>query len=192
MKTLLKSFTLTALAATAAFSADRDTTSAKYDIGVAAGMVGGVGLSVRRWFGEKDALQLNFAPFYIESKYPEDDDGTYFNERVSGYSNTGFISLGGLYLHRIAEFNGLTFSTFGGGSYTGLFDNWDYTTADGDRHVNKSTRGSISAGGGFGGGIEVWRFDAMVMVGIIGAYDLENETKRLTPSIDVGLHFRLY
>ena len=184
------------LGAASAFAEGRDTAYSAYDVGVAVGMVGGSGLSVRRWIGPKDAIQINFAPFYMEEKYPGDGGG-YYPSRDSGYSHTGFLSIGALYLHRVAEFNGLSFSGYGGASYTALYHRDDYYETDSyygtpvDHTVRNSLKGNVSLGGGVGASIEFWRFEATALLGLAGAYDLERKTKQLTPALDLGVHFRL-
>jgi hypothetical protein len=179
----------------AAFASDRDTSFSHYDVGIAVGMIGGSGLSVKRWIGPKDAIQINFAPYYLEEKYPGDGQD-YYPTRDSGYSNSGFLSLGALYLHRIGDFNGLFFTSYGGGNYTAYYHKEDfYTTTyyggSTDHQVRNTLRGNVALGGGLGVGIEFWRFEASALLGLEGAYDLDRKTRQLTPALDLGVHFKL-
>ena len=201
MKTFLKASTLFVLiAATVSHSyvEEQDTIPRKWDVGLAAGKIGGSGISVRRWLDPKNSIQLNFVPFYTEEKYPADSDDDYYsNHRDSGYANTGFLSVGALYLHRLGEYNGLFLSSFGGASYTARFEKSDFYTSSNyygnnvEHHVRNSVKGTAALGGGFGGGFEFWRIDISLLLGIAGAYDLAKETKSLTPSADLSIHFHL-
>ena len=199
MKIFFKAAALLVLTVTAshAYVEEKDTVTKKWDVGLGAGRVGGMGVSVRRWFDPKNALQINFVPFYWEEKYPADSDDDYYSDsRDSGYANTGFLSLGALYLHRLGEYNGFYLTSFGGGSYTATFHNGDYWTSsysgsNVEHHVRKTVEGTAALGGGLGGGFEFWRLDASVLIGLAGSYDLAKETKRLGPSLDVAIHFHL-
>ena len=201
MKTFLKASTLLVLVAASlshGYVEERDTVPRKYDIGLAVGKIGGSGISVRRWLDPKNSIQINFAPFYTEEKYPADSDDDYYSDsRDSGYSNTGFLSLGALYLHRLGEYNGLFLTSFAGGSYTARFEKSDFYTSsyyygtDVEHHVRNSVKGTAALGGGLGGGYEFWRIDISLLLGIAGAYDLAKETKSLTPSADLSIHFHL-
>ena len=200
MKTFLKAsalLVLVAVTASHAYVEERDTIPRKYDIGLAVGKIGGSGISVRRWLDPKNSIQLNFVPFYTEEKYPADSDDDYYSDRRdSGYANTGFLSLGALYLHRLSEYNGLFLSTFAGGSYTARFEKSDFYSStyygnNVEHHVRNTVKGAAALGGGLGGGFEFWRIDISLLLGIAAAYDLAKETKSLTPSADLSIHFHL-
>lgn len=169
----------------------------KYTVGVAAGMVGGSGLSLERWFGPDDGLRLTCAPYYNEEKYPEPDGDTYYPERISGSAYDGFLSLGGLWLHSIGHFHRFTLLGFGGGNYLGTFEKKDYVTEYSsypyeDRVVRSYEETSVlSLGGGVGGRVNFWRIDLSMLIGMSGAYDFTHDLKRFTPSVDVGAHFHL-
>lgn len=173
-----------------------------YGVGAAAGMVGGMGLSVEKWVSEKNALQLNIAPFYYEKKYPEDDIGYSYRQNDSGYSHRGFISLGMNFLHQIAEYRKFEVVTFAGGNFMGIYEDNDYfqswqnwsDTGYIDMVAHQQSyheENIVSLGGGFGAILNLWRFEGAIMVGIVGAYDWTNKLKRLTPSFDASLHFML-
>jgi hypothetical protein len=166
-----------------------------YDVGVAAGMVGGGGLSVRRWTESGHGLQLNFLPFYVEEKYPADGED-YFNKRVSGSSYDAYISLGGLYMKRIAKLGGIQIFPFGGAHYSAAYAGGTYEeeTFSGGTVTRSGTKrtGVLAVGGGMGASVAFWRLmEYSMMLGMRGAYDLKSETRALTPSIDIALHFRI-
>jgi hypothetical protein len=161
-----------------------------YDVGLAGGMVGGTLLSVRRWTESGHGLQLNFLPYYYEEKYPADGD-IYFDRRVSGSSYDAYISIGGLYMKRIARLGDVYVFPYGGGNYSAVYSGGNYTEESGAVRSGTKRSGVFALGGGMGAGIGFWRLEASAMLGMRGAYDLKTETRRLTPAIDVALHFRI-
>lgn len=181
-------------AAQGIFSPPPARTGTTWDLGMGAGMVGGGGVSLRRWSEGGHGLQINFAPFYWEEKYPEDGD-MYYNNRVSGSSYDAFLSLGALYMKRIASLSNVSIFPYGGGNYTasysgGTYEEELYTGATVQRSGTKRS-GTFALGGGMGAGIGFWRLEASILLGLRGAYDIEKETRSITPAIDAGIHFRL-
>jgi hypothetical protein len=172
------------------FSQPPPRTGTTYDVGLAAGMVGGTLLSVRRWTESGHGLQLNFLPFYYEESYPTDGD-FYYDKRVSGSSYDAFISIGGLYMKRMAKLGDVYVFPYGGGNYSAAYSGGTYTEESGTVRSGTKRTGTFALGGGMGAGISFWRLEASAMLGMRGAYDLKTETRRLTPAFDLGLHFRI-
>lgn len=176
----------------------------RYAIGAGAGMSGGNGISLQKWFSPGHGLQLNFFPYYNYEKYSQDDDDNW-DDRDSGYTKTGLFSAGLTYLCKIEEMRDLRIFTYGSVSTLISYKNEkyhnvnysDYTVSGGFvREVLSTTRVndteySMSGSGGFGGGFTVWRFTGTLLVGIVGTYNFTDEAARITPSIDVSAHFLL-
>lgn len=194
-------FALAALLA-AAVSAQEPESPAKpvWEVGGALGMVGASGFSVKRWLGEKNALQLNFIPGYKEEKYPRDNDSRY-PTRDSGWANKGFINLGALYQRYLRDDN-TGFLVYAGAGCVLVFDNANYHTTRSQytdsgyvdatgRVTRNADRAHLSAGTGFGRTFTLWRLQWTTMVGVRGGYDFSNRTKELGPAIDASVHYRL-
>jgi hypothetical protein len=180
--------------------------------GLAAGLTTGYGISYRHWFANKWGMQVNFFPYYDETKYPESESPSpdnvsssdnYSTFPDSGYYNEGYFSLGVTLLRNIAETNFIRFVLYGATNLLTNYNKFDYyknttlTYIDTSRFiytpehkVGNNTKNTISLGGG--GGIEffVWRFSLHVMVGLRGAYCIETKAKQAGPTVEGGIHFR--
>jgi len=165
----------------------------KYTIGLAAGMVGGYGLSFQRWSKNNWGAQFNLLPFYYEEKYSEDEDRW---SRKDGYSKSGKLVSGLLLFKTISEIRMTRIVLFGGSSldFDYLNEHYlghNYSTYTDEWVNNYKTSYDISAGGGIGGIYREWKLSFSVLLGIVGAYNITHDLKRLWPSIDVGVHFHL-
>lgn len=129
-------------AAVAPASASADLVSSydrfgKWQFGFAGGSSTGGGLAVRRWFDEKNGLELHGYAFLSKKHYPEDGDSWGSNSSSDGHyygSDTGSVAtgealLGVQYLHEVvrvhlftangaikgaSHLRGLTFAGIGG------------------------------------------------------------------------------
>lgn len=176
----------------------------RYAIGAGAGMSGGNGISLQKWFTPVHGLQLNFFPYYNYENYSQEDSDEW-DDRDSGYSKSGLFSAGLTYLCKIEEMRDLRIFTYGSASTLISYKNEkyynvnysDYTVSGGFvREVLSSTRVndteySLSGSGGVGGGFTVWRFTGTMLIGIVGTYNFTDKAARITPSIDVSAHFLL-
>lgn len=172
---------------------DSASSGFSYSIGLGAGLTGGLGVSAEKIFARKHTLRVNFAPFYWEEKYPEDGDNDIYESKDSGYSKTGFLSLGLLYQYEMAAVRAFHFSTFAGGNYMGIYEDEDYYETSpylsSSRRVKKYKEQNIfTLGFGFGAGVRFWRIRMTAYPGIRASYDVTRDIKSVTPSIDVGAH----
>ena len=184
------------------------TTTTRYTnyVGVAAGYTTGYGLSFRRWVNNSWAFQINFAPYYHETKYPESDRDEYQYDYYSygpdsGYDHNGSGSLGLTFLKNFAELRYLRVVGYAGSNlhatyrkYNYFTNEWDYSRQEPSRrrvhHQGREVREKVSVGGGIGAEFYVWRFAFHAMAGLFGAYEVETEAKEAGPSVEGGVHFR--
>lgn len=180
------------------------TTTKRYPnyIGFAGGFITGNGLAYRRWIKDRVGFQINTMPIYQEEVYPQDSE--HDNDRDSGYYNQGRINLGSTLLINFTDINYFRIGGYIGCNHTISRNQADYyyTKRNWDANMNAyvsetnhvliDTRENTLAGG-MGAGVEfyVLRFGFSVMLGFYGSYCFEDRTKRVSPSIDGGVFFRL-
>lgn len=183
-----------------------DNQFGSWQIGVAAGDAGGYGLSLRRWFSEANALQLNLAPYLRRENVPGTDDPNDRNRDLdSGFRFDASISVGLTWLHSHAEkqFNrgrvGMKVLSYLAGS--GFFEveqqqiDHKVLAADGKTKTvvfddYYRTTQEFQLGGGGGVEFSCWRLSAYALVGLGGWYEYTSEDFGFRPDGQLGMHFR--
>jgi hypothetical protein len=171
------------------------------NIGAAAGFISGYGVSYRRTLSEKSSLQITGIPFYLESKYTSQSLSD-FNQRDSGYSHIGNLSLGVMYNHILAQEMELRVLSYCGGNLNVQYENSNYRersenfndiTGNYDttitRVVADQINNLITLGGGFGGELQLWRLTGTVMLGLRAYYNINTKEKGIMPSAEVSVLF---
>lgn len=178
----------------------------RWQLGFGAGMASGSGISLRRWFGDLDAVQLNVAPYVSRTNYPEDgttvpegypqDEGFVLEANVS----VGLTWLHEIYGYRIDRTRELKLLSYVAGSaYLSIeqqqMDRWK--TAPGEtkptiRYYDDYRREEreFSLGSGVATEFSIWRFSAMLGFGLGGWYETVDENFGLTGDVQIGTHFR--
>ncbi len=162
-------------------------------LGFCGGLITGHGLAYRRWIKDKVGFQCNILPWYREDKYPDDD--FIYSDRDSGWANEGYINYGGSVLVKFAEMRYLRFIGYVGANHTIDVEKGDYYISDYQltepRHIVVD-KVENSLAGGLGAGVEfyVFRFGFSVNLGVYAAYNFEDRTKEIMPSVDGGVFFR--
>lgn len=177
-----------------------------WQIGVAAGDAGGYGLSLRRWFTDADAFQLNLAPYLRRENVPGTDDPNDRNRDLdSGFRFDASISVGLTWLHSHAEkqFNrgriGMKVLSYLAGS--GFFEveqqqiDHKVYAADGKTKTivfddYYRTTQEFQLGGGGGVEFSCWRLSAYALAGLGGWYEYTSEDFGFRPDGQLGMHFR--
>jgi hypothetical protein len=170
--------------------------------GFSAGFITGYGISYRRWFNNSWGLELNLFPWYNEDHYDNDLDEyeyEYEYDRDSGYSKEGNLCLGITYLKTLADLRYARILFYAGGNLQTSYNRWHYyyDTYEYriDDYVARESSGrefnnKVSIGIGSGAEWYVWRFAFHAMLGLYGAYKVEEKGYEARPSIDIGVHFR--
>lgn len=177
-----------------------------WQIGVAAGDAGGYGLSLRRWFTDEDAFQLNLAPYLRRENVPGTDDPNDRNRDLdSGFRFDASISVGLTWLHSHAEKQfhrgrvGMKVLSYLAGS--GFFEveqqqiDHKVLAADGKTKTvvfddYYRTTQEFQLGGGGGVEFSCWRLSAYALVGLGGWYEYTSEDFGFRPDGQLGVHFR--
>lgn len=178
-----------------------------WQLGFAAGPSTGYGFSLRRWFGEKDAVQLNLAPYVSRKNYPEEDESV-----PEGYpQDEGFVleanvSVGlawfhEVYLYRLDHIRELKLLSYVAGS--GYFsieqqqmDRWKFGPGDDTKPTVKyyddyrREEQNLSLGTGAAAEFSVWRFSAILGLGLGGWYEAVSENFGMSGDVHIGTHFR--
>jgi hypothetical protein len=187
------------------FGGNNDTSS-RYDyemyktsIGVGAGFITGLGFSIKKWFNNTWALQMNLLPYY----YPQTLRPGNNVDNDSGYSKIGYLSFGITYMRLLSRQRDFRLVTYIGTNINTFYDNedyyytqnmWDYyraTYVDSLFHEKQYTNESkITLGGGIGGEYFFWkRFSLSLLVGIRSWYNTDQGTLSVSPSADGGIYF---
>ena len=187
------------------FGVDNDALS-KYDyetynrsIGVGAGYITGLGFSVKKWFNNTWALQMNLLPYYYPQTFKPGNNA----DNDSGYSDIGYLSFGITYMRLLSRQRDFRLVTYIGTNINTSYDNedyyytrnmWDYyrsTYVDSlfhEKHYRNESK--IALGGGIGGECFFWkRFSLNLLVGIRGWYNTAQQTLSVSPSADGGIYF---
>jgi hypothetical protein len=156
-------------------------------IGAGAGFVTGYGIAYRKWFSEKSGLQITGIPFYYEDNYSNGDNYLY-SSSDSGFTHTGNLCLGAIYLRTLAEKDELKVLTYYGGNFS-----LDYEKTERWSKINgtsslleSSTRleKKLTIGFGIGGDLQMWRLIGNLMIGLRGFYEFEYQGKGIYPTIE--------
>jgi hypothetical protein len=187
------------------FSGNNDTLC-RYDYemyktstGVGAGFITGLGFSIKKWFNNTWALQINLLPYY----YPQTLRPGNNDDNDSGYSNVGYFSFGITYMHLLSRQRNLRLVTYIGTSINTSYINEDYYYTqnmwdnDSGTYVNSlchekqyTNESKIILGGGIGGECYFWkRFPLSLLVGIRGWYNTDQGTFSVSPSVDGGIYY---
>jgi len=177
-----------------------------WQVGIAAGDAGGFGISVRRWFSESNALQLNFAPYLYRENIPGTDDP---NDRErdldSGFRLDASITVGLTWLHSHLEkpmFHGkadLQVLSYVAGStdlaveqqqidHIVLGTDGTTKTVVYDDYYRTTKEFCLGGGGGFE--MSWWRLSVFALVGLDGWYEATSEDFGFNPDGQIGAHFR--
>mgnify|MGYP000901978618 CR=1 FL=1 len=178
-----------------------------WQIGAMAGSAGGYGISLRRWFGEANAVQLNVVPYMHRENIPGTDDP---NDRNRSDLDTGFqfeasIVVGLTWLHSYAE------KSFCKGRVGMSVLSYVATAADLEveqqqidhivRDPETKARSVVyddyyrlkrefALGGGGGLEFQWWRLSVTGMLGMEGWYEAVSEDFGFAPDGQLGIHFR--
>lgn len=178
-----------------------------WQLGFAAGGSTGYGLSVRKWFGEKNAVQLNLAPYVSRTNYPEEgqslpegypqDEGFVLDANVS----VGLTWLHEIYQYRMDDIRELKLLSYVAGS--GYFsieqqqmDRWRFAPGDDkiptDKYYDDYRREEkeLTLGGGAAVEFSIWRFSAILGLGLGGWYEAVSENFGVSGDAHIGTHFR--
>jgi hypothetical protein len=197
-------------------SIDTSTTFDRYgswQFGFAGGSSSGGGLAVRKWFDDKNGIELHGYIYLNKKTLPEDrnsgfgsmegSDGYYYGDD-SGTVAQGEISLGVQYLHEVLRVHlfdgtglfkggnhlrGLTFVGIGGYSEfedRELRSRFSNPNA-GEKHFETQ---KVLGGGGAGLELELNRFSLHALIGYGGFYGLSSDTYELGSTFDGGLFVR--
>ncbi len=170
-------------------------------LGLAGGTTTGFGLSYRKWIRNSWAFQINLLPYYREKKYDDDDD--YYDDRDSGFYDTGNLSLGLTYLKKIIDGKYVRFLFYSGANLDTDYKkyNYYYTDRKWDQSLQiyvdslihrsgKEVENTISIGAGAGCEWYVWRIAFHCMAGLMVDYAIEAESLGVGPTVEAGVHFR--
>lgn len=178
-----------------------------WQLGFAAGGSTGYGLSVRKWFGEKNALQLNLAPYVSRTNYPEEgqivpegypqDEGFVLEANVS----VGLAWFHEVYQYRMDDMRELKLLSYVAGS--GYFsieqqqmDRWRMAPGNDriptEKYYDDYRREEqeYSLGAGVATEFSVWRFSAILGLGLGGWYEAVSENFGVSGDAHIGTHFR--
>jgi hypothetical protein len=183
------------------------STSSQYStyIGIAGGFTSGYGLSLRKWFDNKWGLQLTLFPLYMQEKKGTLDDQPLSD---SGYSNSGQLSLGVLYLRKLTDFRFGRVTYYAGGNVLMFYNKYDYYSQEWDgkydtmgrytpsykliHNTGKDFTKEITLGTGAGSEFYIWRFALHILLGLRASYELEHKNFTVMPTIEGGVQFRLF
>jgi hypothetical protein len=186
----------------------RMTTRTRYSdyVGFGAGMNNGVGISWRHWFPGGWGVQANVLPYYLEETYPSTRGKDYYPSRDSGFQKEGFLSLGLIGLKELASSDFVRAYGYLGGSLSLESNEYDYYEQNMNygidtkgvpaylpvtaHQVGSDMSKEVTLGAGVGAEFFIWRFSLTGMLGYRGVYNLTSKEKLLSPSVDVGAHFR--
>ena len=178
-----------------------------WQIGAAAGSAGGYGISLRKWFTDADAMQINLAPYMHRENIPGTDDP---NDRNRSDLDTGFrfeasIVVGLTWLHSYAE------KSFCKGrvgmsvlSYVATSADFEVEQQQIDHVVRDPAtkarsvvyddyyrlRREFALGGGGGLEFQWWRMSVYGLLGLGGWYEGVSEDFGFAPDGQLGIHFR--
>lgn len=176
-----------------------------WQIGVAAGDAGGYGLSLRRWIGGFDAIQINCAPYMHRENIPgTEDDNDLYRDLDSGFRFEASVAMGLTWLHSHAEreffhgrlgMNVLSYVA-GGADLEVEQQQIDHIVTDSDNKKSvvyddyyRVTR-EFSLGTGGGLEFQVWRMSVYGLLGLQGWYEYTSEDFGFRPDGQLGMHFR--
>lgn len=178
----------------------------KWQLGFGAGMASGYGLSVRRWFGEHDAVQLNLAPYVSRTNYPEEDEiAPEGMPHDSGFILDASVSVGltwfhEIYQHQVDPIRQFTLLSYVAGSaFIGVeqqqMDRWKPSLSEPSKPIRyyddyKNDERTFRLGSGVAGEFSVWRLSATLGLGLGGWYETESENFGISGDVQVGTHFR--
>ena len=187
-----------------------------WQLGFGAGLASGSGFSVRKWFGEKDAVQLNLAPYVSRSNYPEDGQAATGGPlQDSGFVLEADITVGLTWLHELYNYRMdrdrelKLLSYLAGSAYLSVeqqqMNRWrplesgkraeDTTRVQGTDYglyfddYRRDER-NFRLGGGAVTEFSIWRFSAMLGLGLGGWYETISENFGISGDIQAGAHFR--
>lgn len=178
-----------------------------WQLGAAAGDAGGYGISLRKWFTDADAFQINCAPYLKRQNIPGTDDP---NDRNKGDIDTGFqfdasIVVGLTWLHSYAEKAfckgrlGMSVLSYVAGSADLEVEQQqiDHIVVDPETKArsvvyNDYYRLTREFTLGCGGGLEFqwWRMSAYGLLGMGGWYETVSEDFGFRPDGQIGMHYR--
>jgi hypothetical protein len=182
----------------------KENQNKKYSLylGIAGGYTAGYGLSARKWFNNTWALQLNMFPYYTQEDIgPVQLAGV---KTDSGYKYVGDLSVGMIYLRKLADFRYGRMVWYAGGNLLTHYENYDYSeivdsgwsynstyTEWIEHRSGKVMRNKITIGGGAGSEFYIWRFALHIMLGACAGYTVETKRISVLPSVEGGIQFRL-
>lgn len=176
-----------------------------WQIGAVAGDAGGHGISLRRWFGEYDAIQLNLAPYMHRRNIPGTDDPNDRDRDLdSGFQLEASITVGLTWMRSHLErpvFRGnadLRVLSYVAASTEFAVDQQQIdhivVAQDGAKSVvyNDYYRTTKEFCMGGGGGLELawWRLSLTGLAGFDGWYEGTSENFGFNPDFQLGAHFR--
>jgi len=177
-----------------------------WQVGVAGGAASGYGFSVRRWFGDANAVQLNFAPYVSKTNYPgTDDPGVAKTLQDSGFVLDASLSAGLSWLHQVVQVPLFedrgelkVLSYVAGSTYLSVEQQqmdrfrWNDGKQANEKYYDDyyRTKKEFRLGGGGGCEISRWRLSADLMVGLGGWYETVSEDFGFAPDAQIGAHFR--
>lgn len=188
----------------------------RWQLGFGAGMASGYGFSIRRWVGEFDAVQLNLAPYVSRTNHPEEEESTIDGApQDTGFVLEASVSVGLTWLHEVFQYRLdpirelKLLSYVAGSAYLSIeqqqMDSWrvlepgkaaqtqiryqgyDYGLYYDDYRREERT---FRLGTGMAGEFSVWRFSAMMGLGLGGWYESVREDFGVSGDIQIGTHFR--
>jgi hypothetical protein len=190
MNSYIKIVLLSFIAFSGAFSTTGDTLFKCYrnQVGFAGGMTIGNGLSFRKWFNDKYAIQITGVYFSTTTKYR----GLVFGYEKDWINSTG---ISGLYtlqrwkaVRTFAYFGSSFYSLGGSDRKSIIIDSIIYPYSDGVDYSRCSE--GFAAGNGFGIDCYIWHIGLNLMAGLHYGYDLTK--KRFippSPSLEGGVFF---
>jgi len=187
----------------------RRTTAERFgawQVGLAAGGASGSGISLRRWWGDADAIQINVAPYVSRTNHPGSEDPNDENRLLdSGFVLDASLIAGVSWLHQIVQVplfrdgGELKVLSYVAGS-TDLsveqqqMDRWT-VKEDGVTRVRwyddyYRTKREFRIGGGGGCELSRWRLSTSLMFGLAGWYEDVSGDFGVQPDAQLGVHFR--
>lgn len=187
-----------------------------WQVGFGAGMASGYGLSVRKWFGAKDGLQLNIAPYVSRTNHPEEEvtapEGYPLD---SGFVLEASVSVGLTWFHELDHYrfdddrDMRLLSYVAGSAFLSIeqqqMNRWrplepgksarseivymgqDYGLSYDDyRHDERSFR----LGAGAAAEMSFWKISATLGLGLGAWYESVSEDFGVAGDIQVGAHYR--
>jgi hypothetical protein len=178
-----------------------------WQLGFAAGPATGYGFSMRKWFGEKDAIQLNLAPYVSRTNYPEEDQNVpEGHPQDEGFVLDANVSVGLTWLHEVYQYRLdpirelKLLSYLAGSGYFSIeqqqMDRWRFAPGDDKIPTEKyyddyrREEKEFTVGGGAAAEFSVWRFSAILGFGLGGWYEAVSENFGMTGDAQIGTHFR--